>query len=327
MDITRLFAHRNLLVGFLILILIFLAAFPLYGGSYYMLVLTTILMYIVLAVSWAMFSGPTGYMSLATAAFFGVGIYIGTILGEELPLLVAVAAGGLGCFILALLVGLATLRLKGIYFAIFTFGLLMFLSELILYLEINIGGSRGRHVFPASDEAVFYIMLGICVATLLTAYFIRRSRLGLAMQSIGGNEEAAEHMGVNTTMVKVITFAISAAFMGAVGAITAPRLVYVHAAVAFNVGYSFLPVVMAVLGGMGQFYGPIIGAILLAFAEVRLRPLYPYFYMLSFGIILIIIIFFLPAGLAGLMQRLLDRLGGLISKLRKGSEAEHHDNT
>ena len=173
MDIARLLAHKNLLLmGFVILILIFLATFPLYGGSYYILVVTTILMYVVLTVSWVMFSGPTGYMSLAPAAFYGVGIYIGTILGEELPLVVAVAAGGLGCFILALLVGLVTLRLRGIYFAIFTFGLLMFLSELILYLEINIGGSRGRHVFSASDEAVFYIMLGICVVTLLTAFIM-----------------------------------------------------------------------------------------------------------------------------------------------------------
>ena len=319
MDITRLFAHRNLLVGFLILILIFLAAFPLYGGSYYMLVLTTILMYIVLAVSWAMFSGPTGYMSLATAAFFGVGIYIGTILGEELPLLVAVAAGGLGCFILALLVGLATLRLKGIYFAIFTFGLLMFLSELILYLEINIGGSRGRHVFPASDEAVFYIMLGICVATLLTAYFIRRSRLGLAMQSIGGNEEAAAHMGVNTTRVKVLTFAISAIFMGAAGAIMAPSLIYIDPVIAFNMRYSFMPVLMAVFGGMGQFYGPVIGAAVFAYTERVLRIQYPHHYMLTFGIILILVILFLPGGLVGLIQKL--QKTRLISKLwNRGKE-------
>ena len=318
-------------MGFFLLITAFIITFPLYAKLFYIRALCTILMYIVLAVSWAMFSGPTGYMSLAPAAFLGVGIYISAVLcGQNealLPLPAVILIGALASFILALIVGLITLRLKGIYFAIFTFGLVVLLSELILWVEININEISGRYPRYVDIDTILYITFGILVATLLAAYFIRRSRLGLAMQSIGGNEEAAEHMGVNTTMVKVITFAISAAFMGAVGAITAPRLVYVHAAVAFNVGYSFMPVVMAVLGGMGQFYGPIIGAILLAFAEVRLKPLYPYFYMLSFGIILISIIFFLPAGLAGLIQRLLDRLGGLISKLRKGSEAEQHANT
>ena len=318
-------------MGFFLLITIFIATFPLYAKLYYVRALCTILMYIVLAVSWAMFSGPTGYMSLAPAAFLGVGIYISAVLyGQNealLPLPVVILIGALASFILALIVGFVTLRLKGIYFAIFTFGLVVLLSELILWVEININEISGRYPRYVDIDTILYITFGILVVTLLSAYFIRRSRLGLAMQSIGGNEEAAEHMGVNTTMVKVITFAISAAFMGAIGAITAPRIVYVHASVAFNVGYSFLPVVMAVMGGMGQFYGPVIGAIVLGFAEVRLRPFYPYYYMLSFGIILILIIFFLPAGLAGLIQRLGDRLGGLISKLRKGSEAEQHANT
>ena len=278
-----------------------------------------------------MFSGPTGYMSLAPAAFLGVGIYISAVLYGQtetlLPLPAVILIGALASFILALVVGLVTLRLKGIFFAIFTFGLVVLLSELILWVELNINEISGRYPRYVSIDTILYITFGILVATLITAYLIRRSRLGLAMQSIGENEEAAEHMGVNTTMVKVITFAISAAFMGAVGAITAPRIVYVHAEVAFNVGYSFLPVVMAVMGGMGQFYGPVIGAILLGFAEVRLRPQYPYFYMLAFGTILILIIFFLPGGLAGLIQRLRDWLGGQTSKLRKGNGVEQHADT
>ena len=323
--ITRLFTHRRLLlVGFLILILSFLVTFPIYGGDYYMLVLVTIFLYIVLSVSWVMFSGPTGYMSLAPAAFFGVGIYIGTILGEKLPLIVAVAAGGLGCFVLALLIGLVTLRLRGIYFAIFTFGLLLFLTELILYLEIHVYGSRGRHVFPASDEAVFYIMLGICVVTLVAAYLIRRSRLGLALQSIGGNEEAAAHMGINTTRVKILTFAISAIFMGAAGAIMAPSLIYIDPFIAFNMRYSFMPILMAVFGGMGQFYGPAIGAAVFAYTERILRLEYPYHYMLTFGIILIVVIVFLPGGLVGLIPRL--QKTRLITKLlNKGKEEQHAD--
>ena len=331
MDITKFTSKKFLVPGLIILILIFLATFPLYGGGYYMRVLSTILMYVTLAVSWAMFSGPTGYMSLAPAAFLGVGIYLSSVFFSTsevlLPLPAVIFIGALASFILALIVGIITLRLRGIYFAIFTFGLVVLLSELIMWIEINLNEVSGRFPYLMDIEPIFYITLAICVATLLTTYFIRRSRLGLALQSIGGNEEAAAHMGVNTTRVKIITFAISAAFMGAVGAITAPRLIYVSPHIAFDVGYSFLPVLMAVFGGMRQFYGPIIGALVLAFAEVRLRPLYPYYYMLSFGIILIIIIFFLPAGLVGLIQKLQDRLGGLLSKLRKGGKAEQHANT
>jgi branched-chain amino acid transport system permease protein len=331
MDITKFTSKRFLVPGLLILILIFLATFPLYGKEYYIRLLAIIFMYIVLAVSWTMFSGPTGYMSLAPAAFLGVGIYTTAVLyqleGVSLPLPAVIVIGSLASFILALLAGLVTLRLRGIYFAIFSFGLVVFLKEFINYVEININEIGGRHIAYVSNATIFYILLGICVATLLVAYFIRRSRLGLAMQSIGGNEEAAAHMGVNTTKVKIITFAISAIFMGAAGAITAPRLVYVDPGLAFNATYSFIPILMAIFGGMGQLYGPVIGAALFAYTEIKLRQQYPYYYMLTWGTILILIIFFLPTGLVGLIPKLQDRLGGLRSKLGKGGKEEQHANT
>jgi branched-chain amino acid transport system permease protein len=329
MDITKFTSKRLLVLGLLILILIFLATFPLYSKEYYIRLVDIIFMYIVLAVSWTMFSGSTGYMSLAPAAFFGVGVYTAALLyqleGALLPLPAVIVIGSLASFILALLVGLVTLRLRGIYFAIFSFGLVVFLKELINYLEINVSEIGGRHILYVSNTTIFYILLGICVATLLTAYFIRHSRLGLAMQSIGGNEEAAAHMGVNTTRVKVITFAISAVFMGAAGAITAPRLVYVDPGLAFNVTYSFIPILMAIFGGMGQLYGPVIGAAIFAYTEIRLRQQYPYYYMLTWGTILIIIIFFLPSGLVGLVQKL--QKAGPISKLLNRGKAEQHANT
>ena len=319
------------MAGLLLLILIFLATFPLYGSRSDIFVVTIILMYIILTVSWAMFSGSTGYMSLATAAFLGVGIYTSALLFSHkwalLPLPAVIVIGGLASFILALLVGLVTLRLKGIYFAIFTFGLVALLSQLLVFWELQIVGKRGQHVVPVSGETVYCVMLGIAVATLLTVYFIRRSRLGLAMQSIGGNEEAAAHMGVNTTMVKVLTFAISAFFMGAAGAIMATKWIYVDPTVAFNMFYSFMPVLMAVFGGMGQLYGPVIGAAIFAYTERTLRLEFSYYYMLAFGIILILVILFLPGGLVGLIPKLWNRLRGPISKLWKGGKAEQHANT
>ncbi len=296
--------------GISLLILIFLATLPVWGAGYNVVLVASILMYIVLTVSWVMFSGPTGYISLAPAAFFGVGIYTAAVLGKALPLLAVVVAGGLISFILALLVGTITLRLKGIYFAIFTFGLVVLIKELLLFWEITITGTRGRFVVLESNTNIYYVMLGIFVALMITAYFIRRSRLGLALLSIGENEEAASHIGVNVTWVKVITFAISAIFMGAAGAIMATRWTYVDPYVAFNPLFSFLPVLMALFGGMGQFYGPVIGAAIFAYTEELLLTKFPYYYMLTFGIILLVVILYLPNGLVGLIPTLRRRIAG-----------------
>src|SRR4030042_4848072 len=222
MDMTAFTSKKFLVAGVISLILlILLATFPLYMSPYTVILLAAILMYIVLTVSWAFFSGPTGYLSLATAAFFGVGLYTTAFLGKALPLIAVVVAGGLVSAVLALLVGAITLRLRGIYFAIFTFGLVELIKHILLFWEITITGTRGRFVVLVDNNTIYYVIFGIFVLLLLTAYLIRRSKFGLAMQSIGDNEEAAAHTGVNVTMVKILTFAVSAFFIGGVGAIMA----------------------------------------------------------------------------------------------------------
>jgi branched-chain amino acid transport system permease protein len=317
MDMATFASKRFLVPGFITLILlILLATLPLYGSDYIVILLTAILMYIILTMSWAFFSGPTGYISLAPAAFFGVGIYTTAVLGKALPLLAVVVAGGLINFILALLVGLITLRLRGIYFAIFTFGLVVLIKELLLFWEVVITRTRGRFVVLVDNTTIYYVILGIFVILMITVYFIRRSKFGLAMQSIGENEEAAAHMGVNVTLVKIITFAISAIFMGAAGAIMATRWTYVDPYVAFNPLFSFLPVLMAIFGGMGPIYGPILGAAIFAYLEELLLTKFPYYYMLTFGIVLVVVILYLPDGLVGLVQR-----------WRKGGFRRKHANT
>lgn len=332
MDISKFTSKKFLLVAGLVLaILVFLATFPTYGSNSEVGILVTILMYIILTVSWVMFSGSTGYMSLAVAAFFGIGMYTAAFLypksGPLLPLPAVVIMGGLVSFVFALLTGLVTLRLKGMYFAIFTFGFSVLLYHLMVYYELQIIGYRGQRLTPITNVTAFYILIIVMVLTLLAAYLIRRSRLGLAMQSIGESEDAAAHMGVNTTMVKVITFGISAFFMGAAGAALAPKWEYIDPSVAFNVFYSFMPILMAVFGGMRELYGPVIGAAIFAYTERTLRLRFPYYYMLSFGIALILIIIYLPGGLTGLVPTLKDKLGGVIARLRKGGQSERHANT
>jgi len=322
-------AHKKLVTaGFILLVLIFLATLPLYGNDYYINLLTTILMYTILAVSWAMFSGATGYMSLATAAFFGVGIMAMAFLYGTLPFPVIVVIGGVLASALAFLIGLVTLRLKGIYFAIFTFGFVMFISQTAYYTDVNILGNAWGHELPLMDPGMLhYAMLGLTVMTLLTIYFIRRSRYGLALLSIGGSEEAAEHMGINTTMTKIVLFTISSVFMGAAGAIYAPALIHVEARIAFNVFNSFVPILMAIFGGMGQLYGPVVGAAVFGYLDRTLRVELQEYFMLAFGIILVAVILFLPNGIVGLLPTLQERLRRLTARLRKGGETEQHANT
>jgi branched-chain amino acid transport system permease protein len=289
--------------GLLIIILLLLVALPRLASLYTVVLVTSILMYVILTQSWVLFSGPTGYISLATAAFFGVGIYTAAILGFTLPLPVVIIVGALISSCLALVVGALTLRLRGIYFIIFTLGLVELIKNVVLWHAIKFTPSRGRFVVLVPNDTIYYVMLAILVALLLATYLIRRSRYGLALRSIGENEEAAAHTGVNVTMVKVITFAISASFAGAAGAIIATRWTYIDPYIAFKSLYSFMPVLMAIFGGMGQFYGPFLGATVFAYLEEVLITKFPYYYMLLFGAILLIAILYLPDGLVGLVQK------------------------
>jgi branched-chain amino acid transport system permease protein len=303
MNITRVISKKSFSLGLIGIILVLLATLPRYAAGYTPILLTSIYMYIILSVSWALFSGPTGYMSLATAAFFGVGIYTAAFLGEALPLPVFIAAGGLASSIVALLVGALTLRLRGIYFAIFTFGLVLLIAQLLMFWELHVYETRGRFVIVIDYNTIYYAMLGIFVVLMLTAYFVRRSRWGLALQSIGENEEAAAHIGINVTLVKVISFALSAFFIGATGATIATRWTYIDPGIAFNPLISFLPVLMAIFGGMGHLYGPVIGAIIFAYLQEILITRFSELYMLIFGLILVVAILYMPNGLVGLIQK------------------------
>ena len=304
-----------LTAGIPLIVLVLLVLLPVYGSSYNVTLFTYFLMYIILSVSWTIFSGTTGYISLATAAFYGVGIYAAALfypsVGEKYPLIVVVLMGGAASFVLAFVVGAITLRLRGIYFAMFTFGLVLLMKEVIYWYEINYEDLRGRIVDVVSNNTVYYYLLGILVATMIVAYLLKRSKYGLALQSIGANEEAAAHVGINITMVKVLTYAVSAIFMSATGVIMATKLTYVDPGVAFSPMMSFSPVLMAIFGGFGSIYGPVIGALIFTYIQEALTTgsLQKY-YMLIFGAILVGTILYLPNGLVGLVQKLWKRISG-----------------
>jgi branched-chain amino acid transport system permease protein len=282
---------------------------PAFNQLYITVLFITILSYLILTVSWVLFSGPTGYVSLAPAAFFGIGMYTAATLGKQMPFPVLLIVAAAVAFIFALLVGAVTLRLRGIYFTIFTFGLVFLIQQSLTWWEVKFTHTRGRFVVLVDNNTIYYYMLAIFVILLVTAFLIRRSKYGLALQSIGQNEDAAGHAGVNVTALKIITFAISALFMGAAGAALAVRLTYIDPGSAFNINYSFFPVMMAIFGGMSTLYGSIAGAAAFAYLEEELTTRFPYYYMLIFGIIMVAVITFLPDGLVGLIQRW--RKGGL----------------
>ena len=279
-----------------LLAFIVLAFAPFFATTYYLALLGSVLCWIGLAVSWHFFSGTTKYISLGSAAFFGVGVYITAIFSRTLPFpLVLLLAAAIN-FFFALCVGLVTLRLKGIYFAILTFGLAELLNNAILFWEMQVTGTRGRFITPID---VYYPILAITFVIILSIIVLRRTRLGLALRMIGDREDAAIHFGVNTTLYKILGFAVSGMFIGLLGAAFAPRWGYIDSGMAFNPLYSFMPAIMTLFGGVGTLFGPVAGAVVISLLEEFLLTTFKDYFMIILGAIMIIVILTLPEGMTG----------------------------
>jgi len=280
-----------------------LAAAPWLVTGYQRSLLLAILADIVLAVSWAFFSGPTRYLSLATGAFFGAGAYATAVVGGRLawplPVLAGAAVGGA----MALVVGALALRLRGPYFAVFTFGLAELAKHTLIWYETRVTGTVGRLLLsPPGPWTLYYTVLALAGLAVATALLLRRSRWGYALVGIGEDEERALTLGIDTTRVKIGTFALSAAFMGAVGAAMAPRWTYLDPQV-FNPLVSFQTVIMALVGGATTVVGPALGAAFLGLVSELFLLRFRYVYMLALGLTLIAVVVAFPSGLAGTGRR------------------------
>jgi branched-chain amino acid transport system permease protein len=278
-------------------------AFPLYANGYYLALGISILYFMVLASAWAMFSGPTRYISLATAAFFGIGAYTAAITAETLPWpLVLLAAAGLGA-VVAAISGLSTLRLSGIYFVIFSFGLAEFIRQLVIWYEVNVHKSVGRYLFSdVTQEILYWQLLGLVALVLSAGWILGRSRYGLALRAIGADETAARHCGIDATAVKLAAFVLSAVFMSVTGAAMAPRWTYIDPAIAFNPMISFQVVIMALLGGANSLFGPLLGVIPLVLLFEVLTAALPNHFSIVLGATFVIIVMALPDGVLGLLE-------------------------
>ncbi|NPU68254.1 branched-chain amino acid ABC transporter ATP-binding protein/permease [Bradyrhizobium sp. 83012] len=250
-----------------------------------------------------MFSGPTRYVSLATAAFFGIGAYTAAVTGETLswPLQLLTAAG-VGA-VVAAITGLSTLRLSGIYFIIFSFGLAELIRQLVIWYEVNIHKSVGRYLFSdITQEMLYWQLCALAGLVFLAGFLLTRSRYGLALRAIGADETAARHSGIDATAVKLGVFVVSAVFMSVTGAIMAPRWTYIDPAIAFNPMISFQVVIMALLGGAGSLIGPVLGVIPLVLLFEVLTAALPNHFSIVLGLIFIGIVLALPRGVIGLVE-------------------------
>jgi len=280
-----------------------LAGLPFVVADYGLSLAINIMSYTVLATAWSLFSGPTRYVSLATVAFFGIGAYTTAVFVEALPwplvLLVAMAVGS----VVAALVGLATLRLSGVYFVIFSFGLAELVRQLVTWFEVNKTRTLGRYVFADITAAqIYWQLLALAVLVFAIGFLIGRSRLGLALRAIGDDETVARHSGIDVTRAKVALFVLSTVFMTLTGAIMAPRWTYIDPAIAFNPVVSFTVLIMALLGGVHRLYGPVLGVVPLALLFEYLVARFPNHFSIMVGVVFIVIVYLIPRGVAGLVE-------------------------
>lgn len=284
----------------------FLAAgtLPALDDGYWLSMGISVAMYAVLATSWALFSGPTRYIALSTAAFFGIGMYTVGIGVSIVPFPLLVVTAGLIGGALGGVVGLATLRVSGIYFVIFTLGLAELVRELFTWLQTTMGASSGLYVLiDTSERSVYWQLLALAAVVYLAGWAIGRSRLGFALRVIGDDETVASHSGINTARAKVALFVVSCTFAAVTGAILAPRWNYVEPINAFSAMLSFQVVIMALLGGAHRLWGPLVGVVPFALVWDVVSAQAPNQSVLLLGVAFLLIVYFIPHGVIGLVER------------------------
>lgn len=277
---------------------------------YYLSALFGIFLYASLACGWNIFGGYTGYMNFGHAGFFGIGAYTSALLLLRLGLspFYTLIIGGALAGVLAAVIGYPCLRLRGPYFVLVTFCLGLAARIVVINVEWT-GSSTGLwlpflKVSMFANRVIFYeVMLAIMVLTILVAMWIERSKFGIGLRAIFQDEDSAETQGVNATKLKIAAFIVSAFLAGMAGSIYGYYRSYIHPDFIFDVSISVLVVLMALLGGRQSWVGPVIGAsivvvineILTAYVGIGAE-----FSRIIYGLLLVIVIMYLPNGLIGL---------------------------
>jgi branched-chain amino acid transport system permease protein len=308
----------------LLVLIACVAALPLFGDAYALRLGTMACMYAIFALSWNIVGGFAGYPSFATAAFFGLGAYTtGILMNKGVPLTLSLLGSLVLCLVLAAALGAVLLRLRGHYFAIASLSLVEVFRELVNNATDLTGGGMGLNIPLVSGSSVlsdatffFYAMWGLLLITALVVIAVSMSKLGFGLNCIRQNETASNMVGLNSTLYKAIAFGLSACFVGAAGGLYAAWVHYIDPSDVFDILYSVKPIVMALMGGLGSPLGVVCGAfVYLGLEEVVWRN-YIQIHSGVLGVLIILLLLFLPHGLVSLHA-------GKIWRGLSGRKAKH----
>jgi branched-chain amino acid transport system permease protein len=297
--------RARLFVALLVLLAMALAVYPLFGTGYGVRSMLQLFMWVALASSWNLISGLTGYVSFGHVAFFGAGAYATGILVNSAgwPWLPAALAGGAAGAVLAFLIGVPCLRLKGPYFAIAMLGLNEVLRALVSYFEGLTGGGNGLSLPTLHATVPVYYAMGVTAAALVAVtYLVITSRFGLRLMTIREDEVAAEAMGIDTFRHKLYAFLLSAVGPGIAGGLAARDQGYIEPVSVFPLATTITMIVMVLFGGKGTVWGPVLGAAALFVFQEAVWARFIYLHQLLFGAIIIAVVLLMPRGVLGLLQ-------------------------
>lgn len=303
-----------------ILLAVLVALLPaLFPRSFLITLLVFVGIYTIVCAGLSLIFGYAGQMSLTQAAFYGIGAYTSAILTTRLGLSfwVGLLAAGALPGAVAVVMGIPILRLRHYYLAMATlaFGEIM---VVVFVEEVGItGGPTGIANLPApsllgvsldAPARYYYLVWGICALVLAFSSNLIRSKVGRALRAISENELAAGAMGVNVAAVKGLMFTLSAVYAGIAGALFAHHISFVSPDT-FSVSLSILLVIMVAVGGVHSLWGAVLGAVFITLLPSLLGA-YQQYSMLAYGFVLVLVLMFMPDGMAGLAARIASRLGG-----------------
>ncbi|WP_240730755.1 branched-chain amino acid ABC transporter permease [Deinococcus sp. S9] len=260
----------------------------------------------VLALSWDILA-RSGQVSLAHAAFYGLGAYGFALLVKVLPWFVAMPLSALLAALISLILGAVTLRLSGMYFAIATLAFTEVVRTIIQNLPESVAGGANGLLVPAllggNARAQYFLAFGVLLFTALVSLAIRRSRLHHAFAAIRQGEETARVLGVQVVRYKLLAFFISSFLAALGGVLYAGKTFFINPLETFSLANSIAPLTTSIFGGLYTTLGPILGATVLRVAEEGLHASVKNGYLIVYGLVLMLSILWLPRGLMGLLRR------------------------
>jgi branched-chain amino acid transport system permease protein len=315
----RALLGRGQLIG-LGLVLALACALPFVISNYRVFQFTLALVYAIALLGLNMLTGFNGQISLGHGAFYAIGAYTAAILMDKfgVPYWLTVPAAGAVCLVAGFLFGLPALRLEGVYLALATFALAVAMPQLLKYkgLEAWTGGVQGIVIVKpdapswsglSQDQWLYFVVLAFALVLFAIGWNLLRGRIGRAMVAIRDQPIAARAMGVNSAMVKSMTFGVSAMYTGIAGALGAIVIQFV-APDSFDVFLSIALIVGIVIGGLASISGAIYGGIFIQFIPNVADQISKAAPWAIYGLFLIVFMYVMPTGVAGFIRILVGRL-------------------